>query len=383
MPRPVRFNPQWSDQTRSWYVSIPPKLSPTGKRQRLFFEDRKDALRCTERLKERHRKFGTSLSNLDVVRLGEASEVYKLLDATGKPYSLISIVRESIERTKQKDRSVTACEAFQAYLDSKPNLSEIHRDQIQTVAMKFRDIASQISEVEPRQLEEVLSPLGKGSRNRHLRIIRAVFAFAVRKGWAKENVACKLDFTKLPKRSIEIFSNEQIQGMLNLALESEREMIPYFALGAFAGLRVGSEQLNKLLWSDIKFNEKHIVVRPELSKTGKRRFIPIADNLEQWLRLYLDLNPESLLDSDKRIITLPYGTLRKVRNRLFQAVSPGEQWIAAGLRHSYTSAVINSGKGIDETCLALGHQGNPAMLWNHYYLATPKEHALAYWQISP
>ena len=93
MPRPVRFNPQWSDQTRSWYVSIPPSLSSSGKRQRLFFEDRKDALRCAETLKDQHRKFGTSLSNLDPVRLGEASEVYKLLDSTGKPYSLISIIR--------------------------------------------------------------------------------------------------------------------------------------------------------------------------------------------------------------------------------------------------------------------------------------------------
>jgi hypothetical protein len=45
--------------------------------------------------------------------------------------------------------------------------------------------------------------------------------------------------------------------------------------------------------------------------------------------------------------------------------------------------MINSRKGIDETCLALGHQGNPKMLWDHYYLATSREQAEEYWQILP
>ena len=38
-------------------------------------------MRAARKLKERHKKFGVSLSNLDPVRLGEASEAYKLLDA--------------------------------------------------------------------------------------------------------------------------------------------------------------------------------------------------------------------------------------------------------------------------------------------------------------
>jgi hypothetical protein len=45
--------------------------------------------------------------------------------------------------------------------------------------------------------------------------------------------------------------------------------------------------------------------------------------------------------------------------------------------------MINSGKGIDATCLALGYHGNPKMLWDHYYLATSKEQAEAYWNIFP
>jgi hypothetical protein len=45
--------------------------------------------------------------------------------------------------------------------------------------------------------------------------------------------------------------------------------------------------------------------------------------------------------------------------------------------------MINSGRTIDETCLALGHVGSPSLLFNHDFLASSKADALAYWQISP
>ena len=42
--------------------------------------------------------------------------------------------------------------------------------------------------------------------------------------------------------------------MLNVALEQHLEMVPYFAIGAFCGLRVHTA-LRKLLWSDIRLDE--------------------------------------------------------------------------------------------------------------------------------
>jgi integrase len=229
-----------------------------------------------------------------------------------------------------------------------------------------------------------LEELKPGTRNRYLRILRAAFNLAIKRGYTKTNPVSKMDFAVLPSRSIRIFSNQQIEGFLRTSLESEIEMLPYFALGSFAGLRVGGGVLSKLLWSDIKLTESKptIVVRPEISKTGKRRLIPISDNLKLWLSEYIERKGVDPL-WDMKVIRLPYGTLRKVRKRIFEKVSPNKQWIPAGLRHSFTSAMINSGKGIDETCLELGHQGSPTMLFNHYYLAMPTEQATAYWQIVP
>jgi integrase len=148
-------------------------------------------------------------------------------------------------------------------------------------------------------------------------------------------------------------------------------MLPYFALGAFAGLRVASGELSELLWEDIHFHDAQIVIRSEISKTHTRRFMPIPPSLNAWLTLM----PES---RKGLVLPIPYGTLRKLRKKCYP-----HKWIAAGLRHTWASAMINSGKSIDEVCLALGHRGDPKMLWNHYYLATTKQQAESYWQIMP
>ena len=94
MARRVKFNPHWSQSDQAWFVSIPPKLSKTGKRARLFFKSKDDALRAADRLKARQEKFGSSLANLDPVRLGESAEAYKRLDALGRPYNLLAIVQD-------------------------------------------------------------------------------------------------------------------------------------------------------------------------------------------------------------------------------------------------------------------------------------------------
>jgi integrase len=79
---------------------------------------------------------------------------------------------------------------------------------------------------------------------------------------------------------------------LNVSLNTNLAMVPYFALGAFAGLRAGSDELSKLRWSDVHFDEKTIVVPAAIAKTDKR-FIPLVDSLNAWLTIYLNVAADS------------------------------------------------------------------------------------------
>jgi hypothetical protein len=81
MSKPTRFIPHLIKATGKWVINIPSIVSSNGKRRRIGFNDRETALKEAAKYKSRLRKFGSSLANMDPVRLGEASEAYKLIDS--------------------------------------------------------------------------------------------------------------------------------------------------------------------------------------------------------------------------------------------------------------------------------------------------------------
>lgn len=66
-----------------WCLNVPAELSPTGKRQQLFFDLKKDAEAEAVTLEARRDNFGVSLTEMTPARIAEAAEAYKRLE--GQP----------------------------------------------------------------------------------------------------------------------------------------------------------------------------------------------------------------------------------------------------------------------------------------------------------
>jgi integrase len=382
MPKHARLVPKYAPRIGLWVLNIPLGLSETGKRTRRFFRDRKEAFRIAQQMREANEKYGTHLLRLTPAHLAEASECYRLLEVAGRPYSLLSIVRESLQRHEEENVSVSLQALFEEYLATREHLSEAHRNTLRAVASRFEKIEEKVCNISPDTLAPILAQLSNSTKNRYLRTLRSVFSFGIRRGYLKTNPAEKLDFEHHEKSQTETFSNAVIEGMLNEAARTHIDLVPYFALGAFCGLRAGSPELRELLWSDIHFDEKTIVVRPEIAKTGQKRFVSISENCLAWLKFYLEQTGHSATAG--RVLTLTDFELYEKRSKVFHAVAgPEAVYIKAGLRHSYASNHLAFHNDINSLVLALGHQGNVNMLWKHYHLATKKADAVAFWNIFP
>ena len=59
------------------------------------------------------------------------------------------------------------------------------------------------------------------------------------------------------------------------------DVLPYLAIGLFAGLR--RAEIERLDWSEIDFESGLIEVKAAKSKTAQRRFVTIQPNLREWL----------------------------------------------------------------------------------------------------
>src|ERR1035441_3491487 len=68
-------------------------------------------------------------------------------------------------------------------------------------------------------------------------------------------------------------------------LESaEPALVPFLAIGAFAGLR--HAEIQRLDWSEVRLDENLIEIKASKAKTASRRLVPIVPNLKQWLAKY-------------------------------------------------------------------------------------------------
>ncbi len=77
---------------------------------------------------------------------------------------------------------------------------------------------------------------------------------------------------------IEVFTPAE---MIELLWFAPPHLVPFLALGAFAGVR--HAEIQRLHWEDIQLEAGIIEIKAAKAKTASRRTIPILPNLQRWL----------------------------------------------------------------------------------------------------
>ena len=228
-----------------------------------------------------------------------------------------------------------------------------------------------IQSIDRKQIEEYLSSLklSPRSRNNFFLALRTMFRFAVsRKYLAK-------DFEELdgierfsqPNGKIEIFTPSEVRRLLSVV---RAEMIPFVAIGAFAGLR--HAELCRLEWSEIDLEAGFIEVTAIKSKTKSRRLVPISANLARWL-LTCPVKSGKVVPFrcvGDQIVELCKST-EEVDENTEKVVRPATVWKRNGLRHSFVSYRIALTQNVNQVALEAGN--SPGIIDKNYReLVRPK-----------
>jgi integrase len=351
-------------------------LSETGRRQRLFFATRGLAQAECEKLKARRDNFGTSLSNLTAAQIAQAAEAFDLLSGQAA-VSLAEIVREHLRRIDHRAASVTFSKLFEAYLASKEHRTPKYQRALRNTHDRFTKLhAKLVCDVTPRELEVRLLRMPGGSRNEVMRHLRAVFGYGVKRKYLSENPINQLDYADRPRKEVEILSVDQIQAMLNHALEHDPGLLPFLVLGFYTGIRPDGE-LIKLQWSDVDLVDRVVVIRPEVSKTRRRRFVDLSDNAKAWLNAYADRGGTFT----GPVVRYTAQQLRSAR-RANKRAAGITHWPQSAMRHSFCSYWLAQFKDVNRLTLLSGHD-NVDTMWRHYHRGTPEAEAKRYWALVP
>lgn len=143
-------------------------------------------------------------------------------------------------------------------------------------------------------------------------------------------------------------------------------IVPYLAIGYFAGLRPENELVN-LDWKDIDFESRTIRVDPATAKKRRQRYVDMSDNLIRWLTPYA--MKEGKIGFSRAI----FRTIRE---------TSGVEWSKDVMRHSFGSYLLAHNEDAPKTSLQMGHT-RVDVLFNNYRNLVKKTAAAEYWSIMP
>ena len=167
---------------------------------------------------------------------------------------------------------------------------------------------------------------------------------------------------------------EEVPGTAKVKYETDPEkiqaararIVPYLAIGYFAGLRPQNE-LENLDWKDISFTKRTIRVDPATAKKRRQRYVTMSDNLIQWLTPYIQSSGK---------IGFSRFAFRAIRNKA------KVEWPKDVMRHcfgTYHSAMYEDNA---KTSTQMGHT-RASELFDSYKNLVEKSEAVEYWQITP
>jgi len=265
-----------------------------------------------------------------------------------------------------------------------------------------------IGDVSGADIDQWLRDLGVSGRTRNnIRMsVQTLFGFAKAKRYLPK-AHDEMDAVPVAKElsgKIEIFTPAELRELLAAA---SAEMIPFLAIGAFAGVR--HAEIQRLDWKDVRFDAEIIEIHAGNAKTATRRTVPILPNLRAWLWKHKQASGPlcpfsnvtdqivSLLTKINRQRSEDRGQKSEGRGQR-GATSPrpsprgGEgadrdtkveefKWKHNGLRHSFISYRVAVTQNVAQVALEAGN--SPQMIFSNYReLVTPKD-AEAWFGIVP
>ena len=208
-----------------------------------------------------------------------------------------------------------------------------------------------------------------GTKNNYRTALATLLSFARQEGHLPRGIQTEAEFsTRYDGRcgEIGIYSSETLHTLL---FRIEPCLMPFVAIGAFAGLR--SAEIIRLEWQEIRFAQNVIEIKALKAKTASRRLVPVLPALAEWLAPVRKESGRVLAGVQDEF------ALAKRFKRATDAITgedgkPLVKTIHNGLRHSFITYRMAVLKNAAEVALEAGN--SPQMIFQHYReLATEAE----------
>ncbi len=300
------------------------------------------------------------LGSLSVPLVAKVEEYVRCRELLGGS-PLLSAIEEHVRRTNGLRMGASVADVVKEFMAAKEEdgVSKRYLAQLRSDLNRFTEFfRCPILHVKSEQIDEWLRSLKVAPRTRNgtLTSVRTLFSFAKSRSYLPKNEITEADAlnkSEVGDTDTVIFEPAVMRKLLNAA---PPQLIPFLAIGAFAGLR--SAEIARLEWSAINFERGIIEIRAGQAKTASRRIVPVSENLRAWIAPLARIGP---------VIHTP----ELYRDVSALAAKLGIEWPRNVLRHSYISDRLPIVKSADAVALEAGN--SPAIIFKRYRATWPRE----------
>ncbi len=195
-----------------------------------------------------------------------------------------------------------------------------------------------------------------------------LYNYAIRQGWAESNLVKRITRPSVEDVAPGILTPQQAARLLEYA--DKHQLLPYVAIGLFAGLR--SAELHRLGWSAVKLSERCIIIGAEVAKKRSRRVVEINDTLAAWLAVCAKPSGE----------VVPLYNLTRSMHKLAKAAGLSPE-VAAQRFAAQLSASYHLAQHGDATKTAFQMGNDPVVVHQSYKALVSNGDIQRYWSLRP
>ncbi len=263
-----------------------------GKRQRKTFKTETEAQAHLKKVATLESRIGRIAHGLKDADLRDAASAIDILQRT---VSLRTAAKFYMLHNHPMGGSVSTAEAVEKFLQSRVD-KNLRRVTVADYKAKLSMFARQtdgqpLCHVTTAVVEDWIQKrkVSVGSRKAYLRALNAFFQWATeKKKLVAENPVRAIESPREDRNAVTYLTVIDAERLLHTTVQVRPDLLPYIALGMFAGLRPSEIHGEKtdhppLDWSSIDFERKIITVTAKQTKTRDGRRVEMSDNLLRWL----------------------------------------------------------------------------------------------------
>ena len=345
-----------------------------GKRVRVYRSTKTKADQEASMFREQRRLEEIGVRDLAPADRLDAARALVLLDGTG--ISLEELARKAVRSGDKND--ILIDDLWEEYLARKQASGLRHKSIISLKSREgqfARDFSgSYLSAIRDHMIETWLdkkksSPV---TWNADLRGVKTLLNYAVKRRYIDRSPAAGVDFVRVRMGPPSVFSVEQAEDVLLWCINKKPEMVPYYALALFGGLR--PDEIKRVPSRQINLPDRIITLTDADTKT-RMRHVKIQRNLAVWLGRFpveTDRVFWKRYWHDKLVGDLGYGS-----------------WPNDVCRKSFISYHLAAFRNLADTVQEAGHRDSKMIFTNYRNTQTltkeqiTSDYSKAYWRITP